>query len=609
MQSQKSPEGAPAPSLAPAVADIPTGSLRKGGGAWRGLFAPALCCVGVGLLIALLPALILWMKGERPVWIADSDELLYLAVAGQSYFDHPFHLADPILPGHSSRSMFPWMQFAPGILAASALHLGPLAIGFFWRAFAGISMGLGVFLVIWKIIRRPWMAAAGATWMLTDAGMVTGQPWFQQLAAMRKLALVRGDFLIEGEPQILRLWRIITPGLSLGYLLLFLFALLHLRASPSRRATVFGGLAFGLLFYVYFYYWTAAALALAICAVLDQGLRRSAILAGVIGTVSGLPAILGGFALKNSGGEDWLERTDNFVPIPHFSDPHWFIVPDAVLVLSLLWVLVRRRDLLPVWALAFSGMMLANHQIVTGLQIQNYHYIYVFGPMFSLLAICGLAAAAGYFERRWAWLVRCGVGCLCVGSLLSGLWLRAAEAELTAVPLKLQADLKQYLSQREPGGGVPTSQPSSKLVPDSVVAGDPMFLDLAAIEEDQRPLTHYAVLFSPTISNQEWDRRDALNAYLTGESIYEFAVHQHQFFEQLVYGPTAHDPAARALRIESREKEFRKIAQDPETALRAFNVRYVALNGYQRIPDAVASRFGLLQKGPTWAVWERVERP
>ena len=181
--------------------------------ALRTLLGPALCCVGVGLLISLLPSFLLLIKGHHPVWLADSDELLYLAVGGQSYFGNPWHLADPIFQGHSGRSMFPWIQFAPGILAARVLHAGPLAIGFFWRAFAGFSMGLGFFLVLWKIVRRPWLAAAGATWMLSDAGVVTGQPLFQHLAAVRKLALARGDALIQGERQILRLWRIITPGL------------------------------------------------------------------------------------------------------------------------------------------------------------------------------------------------------------------------------------------------------------------------------------------------------------------------------------------------------------------------------------------------------------
>ena len=58
------------------------------------------------------------------------------------------------------------------------------------------------------------------------------------VAAMRRLALVRGDYLIEGEPQILRLWRIITPGLSLVYLLVFLplFTLHFVSRRPGAAA-------------------------------------------------------------------------------------------------------------------------------------------------------------------------------------------------------------------------------------------------------------------------------------------------------------------------------------------------------------------------------------
>ena len=55
--------------------------------------------------------------------------------------------------------------------------------------------------------------------------------------------------------------------------------------------------------------------------------------------------------------------------------------------------------------------------------------------------------------------MRGAVAGLCMGSLLSGLWLRAAEAELTAVPLKLQSDQGQYRYQRQPGPGNPPGDP------------------------------------------------------------------------------------------------------------------------------------------------------
>ena len=77
------------------------------------------------------------------------------------------------------------------------------------------------------------------------------------------------------------------------------------------------------------------------------------------------------------------------------------------------------------------------------------------------------------------------------------------------------------------------------------------------------------------------------------------------FFQHLVYGPTVHDLAARTLRIESRENAFREITHDPDAALREFHVRYIALAGNQRLPDAVAPQFALLQNGPDWIIWER----
>src|ERR1700722_1834921 len=133
MQSQPSLDGPPPPDVAgeanpPDLSAAPAPVFKR---IWRTLWAPALCCVAVGMLMSLLPLLIPLTKGQRPVWIADSDELLYLSIASQAYFSNPFHLSDPIVPGHAGRSMFPWIQFAPGILPAYFLHLGPLAISFF----------------------------------------------------------------------------------------------------------------------------------------------------------------------------------------------------------------------------------------------------------------------------------------------------------------------------------------------------------------------------------------------------------------------------------------------------------------------------------------------
>ena len=43
------------------------------------------------------------------------------------------------------------------------------------------------------------------------------------------------------------------------------------------------------------------------------------------------------------------------------------------------------RELILPWSLAASGLFLMNHQVITGLQIENFHWSYVAGPCLSLL--------------------------------------------------------------------------------------------------------------------------------------------------------------------------------------------------------------------------------
>ena len=66
--------------------------------------------------------------------------------------------------------------------------------------------------------------------------------------------------LFASKPLIFRQFRIATPCLTMPYLLLFIGLHACARRVPSWRRQITSGVGFGLLFYVYFYYWTAAAL-------------------------------------------------------------------------------------------------------------------------------------------------------------------------------------------------------------------------------------------------------------------------------------------------------------------------------------------------------------
>src|SRR5260221_13955080 len=109
---------------------------------WSSDLLAVLLCVVVGLALAILPHLISWQKSGDPTWIADDDEILYLTLASQSYFEHPSYISDPS-SSESKPSYYPSLQFVPAVLVAKGLGLGPLGLALVWRVWAGVSLPLG----------------------------------------------------------------------------------------------------------------------------------------------------------------------------------------------------------------------------------------------------------------------------------------------------------------------------------------------------------------------------------------------------------------------------------------------------------------------------------
>src|SRR5205823_6100326 len=117
-----------------------------------------------------------------------------------------------------------------------------------------------------------------------------------------------------------------------------------------------------------------------------------------------------------------------------------------------------------------------------------------------LLAGSGIAALTAH--RRAMLAIFVGIVC---AHLVGGVWLRDVEATRTRQSVALTRAYEQYRNQRLAPGVTP-------LVPNAVVAGDPAFVDLAVVGENQRPLDHYAAVVNPLLANSEWDARIALNA-------------------------------------------------------------------------------------------------
>ena len=176
----------------------------------------------------------------------------------------------------------------------------------------------------------------------------------------------------------------------------------------------------------------------------------------VIGGLLAIPSLVASWQTRSTTSADWLLRSDKFLAIGRFSE---LSIPlPAVFVLALTAVLVWRyhRELILPWMLAASGLVLMNHQVVSGLQIENFHWSYVAGPCLSLLI--GLLLTG--------WISDCRPDRAMAVVLIAGLclvtagWLRWAEAVRTREVVEILGIYREYRDQtaERSGGTAPGSR-------------------------------------------------------------------------------------------------------------------------------------------------------
>jgi hypothetical protein len=558
----------------------------------------AIACVAAGVLISALPHALALVRTGHAAWIADNDERFYLAVGSQALFNHPGKLADPVV--EDGPSLYRPLPLLPGIWAAKLLGLGPLGIGLMWRVLAGASIGLAWYVLLRLMVARPWVAASLALILLSDPGLMEAKPLLR--LASWSLQIARGNTaFFNGFPRCHPEWRISTPGTTMAYLIFLIWAIIRARRSPTRGRIALSGLTFGLLFYVYVYYWTGAGLALLIALALDAGHRRVYFHTGWIGGLIGLPAVISDLLMKQGRPDDWLHRTDKFLTIGRFDElilDKWVL---AVLALGLVWALIRRRELIFVWALGAAGLLLANHQVLTRLQVENFHWMYVWGPSLSLFLVLSIAFEVGD-RTGWSPRARAALGAVAITVFATGLWLRAAEALRTWNPVQTARALADYQAECPPGRSGP-------FLHNAVVAGETDFVDLAAIIDNMHPLAGYCALLSPSVTDAELDDRTALNGLLRGLDRPAFEAEQRHDFENEPWGPWGRnrDRSLVPGKIASRLGAYDRQRSDLRSALDRFAVRYVALPAGTGAAFYRVNGWDLVADGPTWEVWERTE--
>ena len=554
-----------------------------------------LVCALFGALLATYPHLrALALRGEA-VYVADPDELyLYLPVGADALRDHPFWLEDPVPPS-GGRTMYPWLQLGPGVLLARLLGWGPLGVSLAWRALAGVAVGGLLYVLLRQRLRLRWLALASALVLLGDVGVVYGKPAVRQAVEVARMA-AGGEGHVGGWPGLHASWRLISPALSLPWLLLTLTCWLRLQERATWRRRALAGVSLGLLVPVYFYAWTAAFLALALWFLAEPRRRRDLLHVGWIALLVAAPALIAGALAKAGAVEGWLQRSDKFVPIPRLSNLLWPKGALACAALGLAWVARARRDLLPLLALGLAGLLLLNHQLVSGLQIENWHWQYAYGPALSALLVL---LGAGALESRSERVPRAGrvaLGALLALHVASALALRDLEARAPQSRLASEC-LLDFRAQR---AGAPP-------LPPGLVAGERDFVAAALVLAQRRPVEHPSVRFSPAIGLPAWRERIALDALLRGLDARAFRAEQ----EARMQGFFSHwlgDAAERERRLAERLRVFHATREALEQVLERLNVRCVGLPAGEPPPAYLRAGWRRLEEGPRWQVWVREPR-
>ena len=562
---------------------------------WRGL--PALFVAGAGVILSFFPYGLWFWHFRKWVFIADRDNLFYLQMAAQPYYRNIWYLADPVYPAY--QTYYSWIQFVPAAKLAQALGMGVFGVNVLWHLWAAIAVALTLYGLFFHFIGDRWLAAACAVFAMSDAGMLVGQPLVREAIVMaRLLAGHPGTLLNEWPPVFLNQWRMVDPALGLPFLFSQILLMAKARNDKQWLWAVAAGIAFGCLFYVYFYFWTAAAAGLFFAWLVDRNGRRIYACSLAIGVLLGSPSLLQNLYLKSRIPPDSLPRVTYFLPIPRLD---YFLLPRFALIAMLFgawWIWRRKRaDAIYLLGLGAGAILLSNNHVITGLDLAAGHWRMVWGPVVEVVVV---AAAVELLRAASRWtLLQLRVRALFVSVLF-----------FLGAPYLVALDTAEnfFARQTATAFGEFSSATRSGLPPlaaGSVIGGDEAFCEFTVITEAQRPLSGYAVEISPWVSNAEWERRIAANAYLGGADRESFAKLAQQFSLKFPWGPWAVNPARRPELFKALMSQYDEVARSPVTVLDRFGVRYVALKRGQMLATSLRNEFRPLWNAGDVHIWER----
>lgn len=535
----------------------------------------------VGALFSTLPHIMQWLATGSYVWFVDYDELeLYLPSAAQAYFNGWWNAGDPLFKEYKA-TVYPWMQMMPGVLLAKTFGLDVAGISVVWRFLAGALTALG-WIVFFRfgLRMRIGITVLLSCLLLTDAGVLAAKPFLNQWRMFWMYLSGSMGPLLESSTLLHQEWRIISPGLSFYAMLIYLACLYRSLVGASSfnfnsimrdRHTYFSIFSLGYLFYIYFYYWTTAGLGLALSLLFLPRHRLRIFIIGCGGLLVGLPAVVSSYLFKKNAPADWLPRSDKFLPIGHLDE---LLIPYGslfLIVITAFFVYRRYREYTVLLCHIVAGVCLLNHQLITGLQIENFHFNYAWTMVLAALVLVLLYRETQARVRSRLILTILGIF-LCLHFAV-GTFLRIYEYKRTADVRKILPNLAYFKE---------FSVALAKLPQNIFVGGDNQVIRFMGVFHNQRPLYSYFVKLSPHMDNDEIDARVALNAYLEGLSSAEFTMRERRRYEHDKWDVYARDTSLREQRILQRVALFQDVARNTQAYLDRFAIEAIVARRAQR---------------------------
>jgi hypothetical protein len=554
---------------------------------------PLVCCLVAGFALSFMPIVI--ARLQTGMWVLLQREVeYYLQIAGQAYYNYPLYIRDPAVPG--GVCFYTWLLFVPPVCLARAFGLSLFSVALIWMVFGCVGVSAGLYFVFWQFLRRPWIAAGLTIFCLSNFRFSTPVPLNYQLKAIFSALILHPHGIVDLTPVPVWEWRRVPdPAVGLPFLFIQIIAVSIARQRPKLTNAWLSGLAFGLLFYVYYYIWTMVAAALCIAMLFDSGRRKVYFQTLLVGLACGIPELVHLFRLREEASIEALARFSAFsaaAPNSVWGIP-WISIAAIAVVGLWIWT-TSKVELTYLWSLAAAGILLGCSPLITGIFMHAYHWTWLMLPIRAILVLLLVATVVTEKVRRlpafnWAFTT------LVAFYFIGGLYLAAIVVTRTKRGAEQLNDYTKYRSQRLLPG-------VNSLTSNSVIAGDDDFCELAAIGENQRDLSDEYLNVSMAVDNAEWRSRFALNVFLNGTT--DRAVFQKKANDELEGGLWTVRKITPEL-MAPFMNTYDQILRDPNKFISAYAVRYVALPVARRAPDYLRNGWTLIQAGPYWQLWER----